>query len=112
MFKSICTLAVIGGLCLAAAPAASAHERGYDHYQPRHQHVRMHRDRHMPRWLRHDRGFRYWYRHSSRRHDYHLAWWQLYEIYRWERSYRHDHDRHHYDARGHSKKKRRHRHDD
>lgn len=112
MFKSICTLAVIGGLCLAAAPAASAHERGYDHYQPRQLYVRVHRDRHMPHWLRQDREFRHWYRRASRHYDHRLAWWQLYEIYRWERAYRHDHDRRHYDGRGHAKKKRRHRRDD
>ena len=112
MLKSICTLAVVGSLCLAAAPTASAHERGYDHYSPRQLHVHVHRDRHMPRWLRQDRDFRHWYRHTSRRHDHRLAWWQLYEIYRWERAYRHDHGRRHYDGHGHSKKKRRHRHDD
>ena len=105
MFRTICTLTVIVGLSLAAAPAAQAHERAYDHYPTRQHHVRMHRDRHMPRWLRHDRGFRHWYRRSSLRHDHHLAWWQLFEVYRWERSYRHDHDRHHYSDRRHGKRK-------
>ncbi len=49
MIKSIFTLIVICGISLAAAPAAVAHERAYDHYPTRQHHVRMHRDRHMPR---------------------------------------------------------------
>jgi hypothetical protein len=114
MFRTICTLTVICGLGLAAAPAAIAHERAYDHYPTRQHHVRMHRDKHMPRWLRHDRGFRHWYRHSSVRRDRHLAWWQLFEIYRWERkrTYRYDHDRHYYHDRRHGKRKGRYRYDD
>lgn len=112
MFKSICALTVICGLSLAAAPAALAHERAYDHYPTRQHHVRLHRHSHMPHWLRHDRGFRHWYRRSSLRHDRHLAWWQLFEIYRWERAYRHDHDRHYYHERRHGKRKWRYRHDD
>lgn len=114
MFRTICTLTVILGLGLAAAPQAVAHERAYDHYPTRQHHVRMHRDRHMPRWLRQDRGFRHWYRHSSLRHDRHLAWWQLFEIYRWERkrAYRYDHDRHYYGDRRHGKRKWRYRYDD
>jgi hypothetical protein len=110
MFKSIGTLIVVFGIALAAAPTASAHEPGYAHYQPRHHHARIHRDTHMPRWLRDDREFRHWYRRSSLRHDHHLPWWRLYEVYRWERAYRHDHDHHH--DRGHSKRKWRYRYDD
>lgn len=41
----------------------------------------------MPHWLRHDKGFRHWYRQSSLRRNYFLAWPQLLEIYRWERRY-------------------------
>ena len=112
MFKSICTLTLVFGLALAFVPTASAHDRAYDHYQPRHHHARVHRDRRMPRWLREDRGFRHWYRRSSLRYEYHLAWWRLYEIYRWERAYRHDHDRYYGHARGYPKRKWHRRHDD
>ena len=81
MLKSICTLTVMFGLCLTAAPTAQAHQRAYDHYPPHRYHqVRIHRDKHMPRWLRHDRGFRHWYRRTSLRHDHHLGWQQLFEI--------------------------------
>lgn len=112
MFKSICTLTAVLGLALAAAPTASAHDRAYDRDPPRHHHVHVHRDRHMPRWLREDRGFRHWYRRSALRHDHRLAWWRLYEIYHWERAYRHDHDRHHGHHRGHAKREWRDRDDD
>ena len=103
MIKSIGTFTVICGLCLGAAQTASAHDRAYDRYDsPRHYHVSIHRDRHMPKWIRHDRGFRHWYHRTSLRHNHHLPWWQLYEIFRWERRY--DHRRHHavhYGARHH-----------
>jgi hypothetical protein len=112
MFKSICTLTMIVVLAVVAAPTASAHDRAYDYYQPRNHHAGVHRDRYMPRWLRDDRGFQHWYRRSSLHHDHHLAWWRLYEIYRWERVYRHDHHRHHGYDRGHAKRKRHYRHDD
>ena len=41
----------------------------------------------MPRWLRHDPGFRHWYRHSPLKRYRQIGWNQLYEIYRWERRY-------------------------
>lgn len=133
MIKSIGTLTVICSLCLGAAQTAAAHDRAYDRYEaPRHQyHASIHRDRHMPRWLRRDRGFRHWYHQSSLRHNDYLAWWQLYEIFHWERRYEHrrhhavhygsrhhhydwyrqywhKHERHHHDRRHQSKRDRRH----
>ena len=128
MFKSIGTLTVICTLCLGASPAASAHDRSYDRYaSPRHHHVVVYRDHHMPRWLRRDRGFSVWYQRTSLRYNVYLAWPQLFEIYRWERRYDHRRDhavhygsrhydydwyrrywhergRHHDDRRGHSKR--------
>jgi len=136
MFKSIGTLTVICVLCLGTAQTASAHDRSYDRHDSRHhRHVIVHRDRYMPHWLRHDRGFRSWYHRTSLRHNHYLAWWQLFEIYGWERRYdyrghhpvhygsRHRHydwyrgywhkrDRGRHDRRGHAKRKWRHRDDD
>jgi hypothetical protein len=136
MFKSIGTLTVICVLSLGAAQTASAGDRSYDrHESQHHRHVIVHRDRYMPHWLRHDRGFRSWYHRTSLRHNHYLAWWQLFEIYGWERRYdyrghhpvhygsRHRHydwyrgywhkrDRPRHDRRGHSKRKWRHRDDD
>ncbi|MDH3586846.1 MAG: hypothetical protein OEQ30_07145 [Gammaproteobacteria bacterium] len=129
MFKSIGTLTVICSLCLGAAQTASAHDRAYERHElPRHHHVSIYRDRYMPQWLSYDRGFRLWYHRTSLRHNHHLAWWQLHEIYSWERRYNHrrhhavhygarhhdydwyrhywrKHDRHHDDRRRHSKRK-------
>lgn len=131
MIRSIGMLTAICSLCLGAAQPAAAHERAYDRRAaPPHYHASVNRDHHMPRWLRHDRGFRHWYRRTSLRHNDYLAWWQLYEIFRWERRYdhrRHDtiryglrhqdydwyrrywheHDRHYHDRRRQSKHKRR-----
>ena len=131
MFKSIGTLTILCGLCLGAAQTASAHDRAYDRHElPRHHHASIYRDRHMPRWLRHDRGFHFWYHRTSLRHNHRLAWWQLYEIFSWERRYHHrghhavhygtrhrdydwyrrywrKHDRHHDERRRYSKRKHR-----
>lgn len=41
---------------------------------------------HMPNWLRNERSFRHWYRHSSLRHNRHLSWHVLFDIYRWKYS--------------------------
>jgi len=88
MFRLIGTLIVLGGLLLGATQTAVAHSRAYDHHVPSQRyHVNVHRHDSMPRWLRKNRDFRGWYRHSSLRHNYDLRWWQLYEIYRWEKQY-------------------------
>jgi hypothetical protein len=41
----------------------------------------------MPRWLKRNESFRQWYRHSSLRRNWRLAWDDLFDIYRWERRY-------------------------
>lgn len=88
MFRLIGTLIIFGGLLLGASQTAVAHGRGYDRYvPPQHYRVSNHRHDHMPAWLRKNRGFRGWYRHSLLRHNYDLQWWQLHEIYRWEKQY-------------------------
>lgn len=121
MLKPIGTLTLLCALFLGANQTASAHDRGVErHLPPRHHQAVVHRDRVMPRWLRHDHGFHAWYQRTSLRNNHHLAWWQLLDIYRWER--RHDHRRHdaaHYGSRHHDydwyrrywHKRDRHRHD-
>jgi hypothetical protein len=94
MFRLIGTLIASVGLLLGATQTAVAHGKAYNHYDsPRHYRVSVIRDDNMPRWLRKERGFRGWYRHSTLRHNHHLRWWQLYEIYRWEKRF--DRRRHH-----------------
>jgi len=102
------------GLLLLDSPEAAAHEDSYsqhrmpsydrsgsyrrdaygrdsysrdgyrrDHYRPRYA-----RENKMPRWLKRDRSFRHWFKHSKLRKNRRLSWHQLFDIYRWEYSYR------------------------
>ena len=97
MFRTIGTLIVVCGITLGTSELAEAHGMVYNrHDAPRHYHGDLYRHRAMPRWLWKKNGFASWYYHSPLRFNNHLAWWQLYEIYRWERRYDR---RHHY--RGH-----------
>lgn len=102
MFRLIGTLIVLGGLLLSATQTAVAHGRAYDHYDPpKHYRVNTYRDNYMPRWLMEKRGFRGWYRRSSLRNNHQLQWWQLYEIYRWEKQFDSRRRRHHTAYNGH-----------
>lgn len=89
-------------------PRVQQHSRSYDNNKHRHnkhyrdayrraysrdRHYRLQqswRRSHMPNWLRNERSFRRWYRHSSLRHNRHLSWHVLFDIYRWEYSRHHD----------------------
>ena len=90
-------------LAAAAANAHPNHGRDavdrsygqvYGHYQA------LIRSKHMPRWLRHDKDFRRWYRHSAVRHNPYLPWWKVYRVY--ERRVALRHYRHHDRWRRHS----------
>ena len=85
--KTLMTAAVIaGGLMLLNSPEAAAHKEVRNTYQPpAHVYLETRRSNHMPGWLQRDRDFRHWYRHTRLRHDRRLAWFQLYDIFRWER---------------------------
>ncbi len=67
---------------------ATAHQdfdrtRAYNHgYQ-----YQLWRHHEMPRWLRRDKHFRHWYRHTPLKRYRQIGWNQLFEIYRWERRY-------------------------
>ena len=103
MYRLIGSTLAVACLLLGAVPAAEAHGIVYNDYDsPRHYHRDIHRDRAMPRWLWNKKGFRRWYHRSAHRLNYRLAWWQIYDIYRWERRF--DHPRHYksyYGARHH-----------
>ena len=90
-------------LMLGTAGYAQAHGIVYNSYEsPRHYHGDVLRDRAMPAWLWRKKGFRHWYYRAAHRLNYRLAWWQIYDIYRWERRY--DHPRYYksyYGARHH-----------
>lgn len=89
VMNNLMTAAVIaGGLMLVNSPEAAAHKEVRVAYQPSahyYTHVDVRRPRHMPRWLKRNKEFRHWYRRTPLRRDLRLAWYQLYEIYRWER---------------------------
>ena len=45
----------------------------------------------MPRWLKRNKSFRHWIRHSGLRENRRLSWNQLFDIYRWDHyNYRYD----------------------
>lgn len=67
----------------AAAHPGADHARAYGHAY----HFEQRRRHEMPRWLKRNRDFRHWYRHTPLRHYREFRWRQLFEIYRWERQY-------------------------
>lgn len=87
----------------ATAHPAADHARGYAHGY----HFEERRRHQMPRWLKRNKQFRHWYRHTPLRHYRQIRWRQLFEIYRWERRYfrtgrrldDRNFDRHHYGDR-------------
>lgn len=106
MNKLMTAALIAGGLMLMNSPEAAAHSQVRHAYQPpMYKHVQVRRAEQMPHWLKRQKAFRHWYRHSSLRRDRRLAWHQLYEIYHWERrvgmSYRRSDSywRHYYDLR-------------
>jgi len=88
MFRTIGSLAVLCGLILGVAQPVDAHERVHRNYAaPRHQHASAFRGPRMPHWMIDDRAFHRWYRRTPLQHNHYLAWWQLYDIYLWERRF-------------------------
>ena len=108
------------GLLLAASlffidvTPAAAHQGADRTHVQRHGYQFETRRRHgMPAWLKRNKRFGHWYRHSPLRHYRQIRWNELFEIYRWERRYfvdrryiAHDDDRRRHGDR------RRHRYDD
>ncbi|MEM6511445.1 MAG: hypothetical protein AAF660_00420 [Pseudomonadota bacterium] len=92
----VASLLLAGGAMFLLAPAAEAHPHRYgDRIHPvHHDHYGNYYRGHMPRWLRKDRPFRAWYRHTNLKYNPRLNWRELYDIYRWERRYS-NHRRYH-----------------
>ena len=92
-------LSLSSALLLAIAVPVNAHEVGYQEYAQKDRYKHSYRRRsEMPRWLKRQKAFRHWYRHSRYQRRRVLSWARLFEIYEWERRYarRYD-DRRHYD---------------
>lgn len=108
MNKFIPLAIATGSLMLLATTPATAHgdhkdkrwrsddhySRSYDRdYRPyrgerrRHYHAKYKRSKHMPYWLKHDRSFRRWYKHTHFRTDRRISWHRLFDIYLYERRY-------------------------
>ena len=96
MNKIVTVALIAGGLLLLDAPEAAAHKEVRNSYQPpAYYHLEARRGKHMPLWLKRNRSFRHWYKHTRLRRDRRLAWHQLFNIYRWERSALREHRRGH-----------------
>jgi len=77
-----------GGLMLLDAPEAAAHKEVRSVHQPSvYYRVEHRRAKHMPYWLKRNKPFVRWYRHSGLKHDRFITWREVFSIYRWERSY-------------------------
>ena len=88
MNKIVTVALITGGLLLLDSPEAAAHKEVRNVYQPSaHYRVEAQRSKHMPFWLKRNKSFRKWYRQTWLRKDRRLAWHQLFDIYRWERTY-------------------------
>ena len=97
--KIFALLYLSGGLLLAAASPANAHQPGrfaYDTYRGDRHHAVYERRREMPRWLRQQPSFRHWYRESPYQRRRALSWARLFDIYRWESRYARRHSYDHY----------------
>ena len=93
MNKIITVALVAGGLLLLDTPEAAAHDESRYSYYSTHYQADLHRRQQMPRWLKRDRAFRHWYKHSRLRRHRHLSWHRVFDIYRWETFDRRTHRR-------------------
>lgn len=64
------------------------HRKNRKHYKRGYYYPDYRRVTRVPRWVRHDRGFLRWYRHSHFQYDLRLSWRDLIDIYYWEQSRR------------------------
>jgi len=100
MNKIITVALIAGGLLLLDSPEAAAHKEVRSVYQPSaYYRLELRRPKHMPHWLKRNQSFRKWYKRTHLRRNRHLAWHQLFDVYRWERIDARKHrrsGRHHY----------------
>ena len=101
MNKIITVALIAGGLLLLESPEAAAHKEVRPAYHPSaYYRLELRRTKQMPQWLKRNRSFRKWYKRTHLRKIRHLAWHELFAIYRWERADARKHrrgSRHHHD---------------
>jgi hypothetical protein len=93
MNKVMAVVVIAGGLMLMNSPEATAHQTVHNVYQPptyyqSYGRIDERRPDHMPSWMKRDKSFRHWYNRTSLKHNRRLDWHELFNIYRWERSWR------------------------
>ena len=93
MNKVMTVVVIAGGLMLMNSPEATAHQTVHNVYQPptyyqSYGRIDERRPDHMPSWMKRDKSFRHWYNRTSLKHNRRLDWHELFNIYRWERSWR------------------------
>ncbi len=87
MLRMMIPLIAAGGFLLLDAPQAAAHQEVRNLHLPApYYHVDHRRMDRMPRWLKRNKPFVRWYRHSEFRHDRRLSWNELFRIYHWRRA--------------------------
>lgn len=88
MNKILVLAIAAGGLMLLDSPEAAAHKEVRNvHLPSAYYHVEYRRAKHMPKWLKRNKPFVRWYRHSRLKTDRFVTWNQLFRFYNWERSY-------------------------
>ncbi len=103
MNKAIVSILIACGLLILEIPEAAAHKESHTVYRaPMHyqggghyrdyRHQKYLRTSSMPRWLKEDRSFRHWYKHTRLQRNPYLSWYELFDLYRWEQA-RHSHRR-------------------
>ena len=98
MNKVMTIVVIAGGLMLMNSPEAAAHKTVHNVYQPpayyqAYGRIVERRAHQMPRWMKRDKSFRNWYARTPLKHNRRLDWYELFNIYRWERSWRGSHRR-------------------
>ena len=113
MNKVLIATVLACGLLLLESPEAAAHEGKGSHsrqvdrdrsdghrrdshsrdyysrnaYRSERHDTRHKRAKKMPKWLKHDRSFGRWFEYTRLQWNRNLSWNELFDIYRWERSY-------------------------
>ena len=94
MNRIIAVAIAAGGLLFLGSPEAAAHTEVPYSYEPSpYYRYDVRRAHAMPRWLKRDKAFRHWYKHTRLRKHRHLTWHRLFSIYRWETVERRGHRR-------------------
>jgi hypothetical protein len=89
MKRTLGAIMVACSLMLVNVTPAAAHEIvRHAYHQPVQYRVTVIRSKSEPSWLKRNKSFKRWYKHSSLRTNRYLSWSELYQVFKWEHSYR------------------------